>query len=267
MLFVVDIGNSHIVTGVYKKNNLLETWRTSSHKNQTSDEIAATYQTLFNLANLEHTGIHHLIISSVVPKLEAVWLDYGRRYLSNSLKEEPFIVDSISVGSMIGIEVEQPAEVGADRLVNAIAAWHKYSGDSIVIDFGTAITFDCISADCKYLGGMILPGIALSMDALSAKAAKLPQIDIGKKPKSIIGKNTVDSMVLGALHGYGAMIDGISRDLKNEMTREGNPFTILATGGMAEIIAPCSAMIDHIEPMLTLEGLKIIHEKKTAGKA
>ncbi len=261
MLFVIDIGNSHTVTGIYENDNLIGTWRLTSDKNRTVDEIAIRYHTLFNLFNINYTEISDVIISSVVPKLEAAWLKYCEMYLKNNLKTPPFIVNNSSVANLVSIELDNPAEVGADRLVNAIAAWKRYGHNLVVIDFGTAITFDCVLAECRYIGGMILPGIHLSLEALSSKTAKLPQIDITHKPRNLIGKNTVEAMTLGALYGYGSMIDGVAEILKQEMGKNrSEQFKVLATGGMAKVIAPYSTAIDDTDTMLTLKGLKIIHD-------
>jgi type III pantothenate kinase len=177
------------------------------------------------------------------------------------------VISSTNVADMIQIKLPNPDEVGADRLVNAIAAFQRYRCNLVVIDFGTAITFDCITSRCEYLGGAILPGIAISLEALSTKTAKLPHIDVTSPPESIIGKSTVEAMKSGILHGNGAMIDGMIAQIGKELSGSGNEeMKVVATGGMASLIAPYSTAIDHVDPLLTLEGLKIIYEYKKSRK-
>ncbi len=261
MLFVIDIGNSHTVTGLYDNDRLVAQWRLKSDRARTADELTIRYHTLFGIAGVSPASVNNVVMASVVPQLETSWLKMCREYFSSSLQSPPFVVNHKTVRDLITIDIDNPSEVGADRLVNGIAAWQQYKQDLIVIDFGTAITFDCVSADCRYLGGMILPGIALSLDALAARTAKLPQIDISSAPNTIIGKNTVDAMHSGAVYGYGAMISGISEKIKDEMVGNSNKdLKVIATGGIAEIIAPYSPMIDVVDPLLTLNGLKIIYD-------
>lgn len=267
MLFVVDVGNSHTVTGLYKNNQLIGQWRLKSDKDRTVDEIAIRYFTLFKLAEIDADEISHVIISSVVPILEAAWVACFKTLLCKKLKSEPFIVNDRSVKNMISIEIDHPAEVGADRLVNGIAAWEAYKENLIVIDFGTAITFDCVTADCRYLGGTILPGVSLSLEALSSKTAKLPHIDISTPPATQIGKNTIDAMKSGIINGYGAMIDGLIVRLRDEMCstdKEKDSFKVVATGGVSSIICKQASLVDKIDPLLTLRGLKIIHDAQYA---
>lgn len=261
MLFVIDIGNSHTVTGLYDNDQLIAQWRLKSDRARTADELTIRYHTLFGIAGISPARVTNVVIASVVPRLETSWIKMCANYFSSSLQAPPFVVNHKSVSELITIDIDNPAEVGADRLVNGIAAWHEYKQDLIVIDFGTAITFDCVSYDCRYLGGMILPGIALSLEALGAKTAKLPQIDISSSPEAIIGKNTVDAMHSGTVYGYGAMITGISEKIREEMIGNSRKdLKIIATGGIAEIIAPYSPLIDVVDPLLTLNGLKIIYD-------
>ncbi len=260
MLFVIDIGNSHTVIGLYEKENLQGHWRIKSDRNQTPDEIAIQFNALFAMAGLNHLTISGIILSSVVPSLEAAWIDCCTKHFSGSRGSRPFIVNSESLKDLITIKTDYPAEVGADRLVNAIAAWSQYGSHLIVIDFGTAITFDCVTDSCEYIGGTILPGVAISLEALSNRAAKLPHIDISTPPETIIGKNTIDAMKSGVLHGYGAMIDGLVDILGKEMCSS-SKINVVATGGMAGLIIPYSSKVDHVEPMLTLQGLHYIYTK------
>ena len=166
------------------------------------------------------------------------------------------------IEDLIKIKLGNPEEVGADRLVNGIAAWAEHHCNLIVIDFGTAITFDCITSSCEYLGGVIVPGIAISLEALAQKTARLPHIDVSEKPPGIIGKTTVHAMRSGILYGYGAMIDGLVAEIQKDMTKDYSGETrVIATGGMAHVITPYSKVIEEIEPMLTLKGLAIIHNR------
>jgi len=262
MLFVVDIGNSHTVTGVYDNDQLLGQWRLTSDKNRTSDEIGMRYRTLLPLSGIDTDSISHIIISSVVPSLEAAWLNCCKKYFSLVPEKNIFTVSLESVADLIEVQTENPSEVGADRLVNGIAAWYQEKRNVIVIDFGTAITFDCVSKACQYLGGVILPGVNLSLDALSTKTAKLPHIDISIPPAKVVGTNTVSAMKSGMLYGYGSLIDGLVNRIKLELFWEGeDDFTVIATGGVAELMSPYSNAIERVEPLLTLQGLQIIYNK------
>jgi len=261
MLFTIDVGNSHTVTGLFDKDKLVGQWRLKSDPDRTDDELAIRYHALFSMAKVDKSNIDGIILASVVPSLEAAWISCIKNYFSASLQRKPFVVSAKSIGHLINVKIDYPEEVGADRLVNAIAAWERYKQNLIIIDFGTAITFDCVSAKCEYLGGTILPGIAISLDALSTRTAKLPQIDVSEPPENIIGKNTVQAMKSGILNGYGALIDGLSEKIKSELCPNGEPFKIIATGGMAHIIAPYSNCIEEVDTMLTLHGLHLLYNK------
>ncbi len=261
MLFVIDVGNSHTVVGLYDGERLWDQWRLKSDKDKTPDEIGIQFNMLFSMANVERNQISGIIISSVVPSLEAAWLHCCEKYFSKNLKHQPFVVNNQSVASIITIDTEIPSEVGADRLVNAVAAWAEYQSHLIIIDFGTAITFDCITESCVYLGGTILPGVAISLEALSSNAAKLPHIDISTKPNSIIGRNTIDAMKSGVLHGYGCMIDGLVDILAKQMCSQEEKINVVATGGMAGLIVPYSSKVHAVDQMLTLKGLRYIYKK------
>ncbi|MEE4240018.1 MAG: type III pantothenate kinase [Desulfopila sp.] len=261
MLFVIDIGNSHTVIGLYDNDDLKSHWRITSNRHQTPDEIAIQFNALFTMAGMGRLSISGIIVSSVVPSLEAAWLACCTKHFSNNLKTPPIVVNDKSLQNIIHIKTDYPGEVGADRLVNAIAAWSQYQSHLIVIDFGTAITFDCVTDKCEYIGGTILPGIAISLEALSSRAAKLPHIDISTAPAAIIGKNTVDAMKSGILNGYGAMIDGLVRILGEEMCTNGQNLTVLATGGMAGLIIPYCKDVSIIDQMLTLKGLRLIYTR------
>ncbi len=261
MLFTIDVGNSHTVTGLFNGNKLIGRWRLKSDRERTADELAIRYHALFTMENILKENIDGIILASVVPSLEAAWLSCIENYFSASLKKPPFVVSSESIGHIIKVQIDYPAEVGADRLVNAIAAWERYKQNLIIIDFGTAITFDCVSVDCEYLGGTILPGIAISLDALATRTAKLPRIDVSEAPETVIGKNTVQAMKSGILNGYGSLVDGLSTKIKTELCPEGEDVKIIATGGMVHLIAPYSKCIEEVDTMLTLHGLHLLYNK------
>jgi len=264
MFFVVDVGNSHTVTGLYSKNKLVKQWRLKSDRKSTPDELAVSYDALFTMAGVDKAEIKGIILASVVPTLQAAWINCCRKHFTGCLEQDVFAVTVDDIEDLITVKLDNPKEVGADRLVNGIAAFDIYKCKLIVIDFGTAITFDCITEKCEYLGGLILPGIAISLDTLANKTAKLPHIDVTIPPVSIIGKSTVEAMKSGILYGYGTMIDGLVKGIKAEMVQSNEQLKVIATGGMARIIEPFTTTIDLIDPMLTLKGLKIIYQKKLA---
>ncbi len=255
MLFTIDVGNSHTVTGLFDGDKLVGQWRLKSDRERPDDELAIRYHSLFSMAKIDKKDIHGVILASVVPSLETAWISCINTYFSDFLKQPLFVVSSKSIASRISVKIDRPEEVGADRLVNAVAAWERYKKNLIIIDFGTAITFDCVSSQCEYLGGTILPGIAISLDALASRTAKLPKIDISKAPATVIGKNTVEAMESGILNGYGALIDGLSDRIQAELCPNDEDIKIIATGGMAHLIAPYSKRIEEVDTMLTLWGL------------
>lgn len=262
MFLVVDIGNSHTVTGMYENDKLVGQWRLKSDAKSTADELAIRYHTLFEMAGIDKEKIRGIIIASVVPTLETAWVVCCRKHFAAQLEHDIIVIAVERLKNLIAVKLDNPQEVGADRLVNAIAAWNLKPCKQIVIDFGTAITFDCITEKCEYLGGAILPGIAISLEALSNKTAKLPHIDVSEAPPGIIGKSTVQAMKSGILFGYGAMVDGLVKGIKKEMApTPAEDFRVVATGGMAALISPFSDTIDLIDPMLTLTGLAIIYRK------
>jgi type III pantothenate kinase len=262
MFLVVDIGNSHTVTGMYENNELISQWRLNSNAKSTADELAIRYQTLFAMAGIQKEKIKGIVIASVVPILQSAWVACCKKHFSDNLDHDLFVVKFDKIKELITVLLDNPVEVGADRLVNAIAAWNLNRCKQVVIDFGTAITFDCLTEKCEYLGGAILPGIAISLEALANKTANLPHIDVSEPPLSIIGKSTVQAMKSGILYGYGGMIDGLVRGIKKDMvTSPEEDFRVVATGGMAHLIAPFASTIDTIEPMLTLQGLQLIYNR------
>src|SRR5665647_1249971 len=259
MLLAIDIGNSHTVIGLFKDDQLVGQWRFKSDRERTDDELAIHCHGLFSMIGMESSEITGIIIASVVPTLQTAWISSCRKYLSARLELPLLVVSAENMKESIQIKTDFPDEVGADRLVNAIAGWQKYRCNLVIIDFGTAITFDCVSADCAYLGGAILPGIAIALDALSSRTAKLPRIDVSVGPEKVIGTNTVQAMKSGILHGYGALVDGMTQKIRLEMGCANDELKVIATGGMAHLIAPYAQSIDELEPMLTLQGLQFLH--------
>ena len=253
MILVCDVGNTNIVLGVYEGKELLRAWRISTDRNKTSDEYGVSIKQLFEYENFNIDEIKSVIISSVVPSIMYALEGMSRRYF----KKEPVI---IGPGIKTGIKIlyDNPKEVGADRIVNAVAAYEKYGGPIIIVDFGTATTFCAISKDGDYLGGVISPGIVISSEALFQKASKLPRVDL-VKPEKVLNKNTVSSMQSGIIYGYVGMVDYIVGRMEEELGVKSKE--VIATGGLSSAIASESKMITKIEKMLTLEGLRIIYEK------
>lgn len=262
MLFAIDVGNSHTVIGLFKDDILIGQWRLTSDQNRTNDELAIYCHGLFSMIGIDTSKISGIIIASVVPRLETAWIAYCQKYLSAKLEHPLMVVSAENIKKSIQIKTDYPDEVGADRLVNAIAAWQKYRCNLVIIDFGTAITFDCVSAGCEYLGGAILPGIAIALDALSSRTAKLPRIDVNVGPEKVIGTNTIQAMKSGIMHGYGSLMDGMTQKIRLEMGCPADELKVIATGGMAHLITPYAQSIEEIEPMLTLNGLHFLHSQQ-----
>ncbi len=255
MLLTIDVGNSHLVIGLFKDSILRYHWRVNTHRNSTGDELAALFHSLFILEKLTFEHVHGIIIASVVPQMQSAWVHFSRRHIELN----PVFINDDDLNLEMPILIDNPEQVGADRIVNAIAAYEKHQSALIVIDFGTAITFDCISAQGEYLGGAIAPGMAISLDALSQRTARLPSVDISTPPEKAIGTNTVTAIKSGILFGYGGMVEGLVARLKTELSPA--EVRVVATGGMAALIAPHAPSIEAMEPMLTLEGLRLIHDR------
>jgi type III pantothenate kinase len=251
MLLVFDIGNTNIVLGAYEGEELLQHWRVSTDRQKTGDEYGILINNLFTYGGLSIKDISAVIISSVVPPLVVPLIKMCQRYF----KVEPLVVGP-GIKTGIFIKYENPREVGADRIVNAVAAHHKYSGPLIIVDFGTATTFCAIGENGDYLGGAIAPGIGISTEALFQRAAKLPRIEL-VKPKSVICRNTVTSMQSGIIYGFVGQVDGIVSRMKEEMDQDAY---VIATGGLANLIAQETTAINAVEHFLTLEGLRIIYD-------
>ncbi|MDJ0765436.1 MAG: type III pantothenate kinase [Myxococcota bacterium] len=255
MLCVIDIGNTHTVLGIYREDALIKKWRMRTESQRTTDEWGLGLKNLFELANLDMKMVCAAALSSVVPQALHAITRACRRYFD----VEPLVVGP-GVKTGLAIRYESPKEVGADRVVNAVAAYVHEENACIIVDFGTATTFDCLSSKGEYLGGAIFPGIGTALEALVTHAAKLPRVEIAK-PKRALGRNTVESMQSGVLFGYVALVDGLVARLASEMGEEP---TVIATGGLASVIASESVTIERVEPDLTLEGLRLIYRRNKA---
>lgn len=252
MLLVIDVGNSNIVLGVYDGKVLLHSWRLSTDKSRTSDEYAVLLHSLFAQEGIIFSSVKASIISSVVPPLTGVMEAISHDFFNLT----PFVVGPGIKTGMI-IHYDNPREVGADRIVNAVAGYEKHKCPLVIVDFGTATTFDYVNAKGEYCGGAIAPGLAISVEALFQRASKLPRIDI-IKPPHIIAKNTVNSMQAGIFFGYVGLVDGIVERIRLESNEA---FRVIATGGLANLIAPESKTIEEVDDNLTLEGLRILYER------
>ncbi|WP_410512981.1 type III pantothenate kinase [Paenibacillus sp. BR2-3] len=253
MMLAVDIGNTNIVLGVYRGRELLHHFRLSTARQSTVDEYGVLFHNLFHMSGLSLKDIEGVIISSVVPPLVQVIVDMCVKYLN----KDPLLVGP-GIKTGLNLRYENPREVGADRIVNAVAAVEQYKCPLVVVDFGTATTFDCIDAGANYLGGAIVPGLGISTEALYQRASKLPRIEL-EKPKKVIGRNTVHAMQAGIIFGYAGQVEGIVKRIKVEMNAP--QLKVIATGGLASLIAGETECIDEVNPLLTLEGLRIIYDR------
>jgi len=252
MLLTIDVGNTNTVLGVFRGEELIANWRLTTAREQTVDEYGVLTRNLFTLAGLDRDAITGVIISSVVPPVNWTLGEMARVYFG---KKALFVEMGVKTG--MAVLVDNPAEVGADRIVNGVAAFHKYGGPCIVVDFGTAITFDAISAKGEYLGGVIAPGLGIASEALFARAARLPRVEI-KDPGKVIGTNTITHMQAGLYYGAIDMVDGMLERMKKEL---GGSVKVVATGGQARLVAKGSKHIEHTDEFLTLTGLRLIWEK------
>ncbi len=253
MILVFDVGNTNIVLGVYQGKKLLNDWRISTDREKTSDEYGLLIDQLFKYNGINIADIEAVIISSVVPTLMYSLQAMSIKYF----KKEPLIIGP-GIKTGVNIKYDNPKEVGADRIVNAVAAYENYGGPIIIVDFGTATTFCAISKEGDYLGGVISPGMKISSEALFHRTAKLPKVEL-VKPKDVINKNTISSMQSGIVYGYVGLVDYIVDKMKKEMP--GEVKEVVATGGLATLIASESTTITKVDKLLTLEGLRIIYER------
>lgn len=253
MLLAVDVGNSHIVLGLYRGKEIVNSWRISSDKTKTFHEWSVIIGGLFNRSGIEWKQVSKIILSSVVPGLTLEIKRMCQFYLGI----EPLIVTE-SVDAGIGINVDNPAEVGADRLANTVGAFQKYGGPVIVVDFGTATTFDAVGPTGDYLGGAIAPGVGISIEALFSQAAQLPRVDL-RKPENVIGRSTVDSMQAGIMYGFVGQVDEVVSRMKKELG--GTTKIVVATGGYAHLVAHECSEIEKVDEHLTLDGLRIMADR------
>lgn len=251
MLMVIDVGNTNTVLGVYRKEELLHCWRLATARERTADEWGILLRTLFQIGEMPDETLSAIAVSSVVPPARPALHEMALRYFGI---QPLFIEATMDLG--LPVRYNPPSDVGADRVVNAVAAYEEFGGPVIVVDFGTATTFDAISAQGEYLGGVIAPGIGISAEALFLRAARLPRVEI-RQPAKVIGDSTVASMQSGLYWGYAGLVDGVLRRMKQELE---NPH-VVSTGGLAELISPACEEIDSVEKNLTLEGMRLIYDR------
>jgi type III pantothenate kinase len=252
MLLVVDVGNTQTHFGTFRGDELLEHWRFATVRQSTADQIGAALRNLLELRHVAMESIDASIVSSTVPVLGAEWCEMAHRYLGHEML-------SVGPGVKTGMAIryDNPREIGPDRLVNAVAAHARLGGPCIVVDFGTAITYDPVSAEGEYLGGIISPGVEISLEALTERAAALPRVDV-TPPRSLIGKTTIDAIRSGIVYGTAGQVDAIVHRLRGELGQEAKT---IATGGLARAIVPFASSIEHVDDLLTLTGLRLIYER------
>jgi type III pantothenate kinase len=252
MLLVVDVGNTQTHLGTFRDGELVEHWRFATVRESTADELGAALRSLLALRDVTFEDLDASIVSSTVPQLRPEWTEMARRYLDHDM---PVVGPGLRTG--MPIRYDNPREIGPDRLVNAVAGYAKAGGPCVIVDFGTAVTHDVVSADGEYLGGVIFPGVEISLEALSERAAALPKVDL-VEPRSLIGKSTVDAIRSGMIFGYAAMVDGILARLREQLGVETHA---IATGGLASVVVPFCDNLDEVDDLLTLQGLRLIWER------
>lgn len=255
MLLVVDVGNTQTHFGTFRGDELVEHWRFATVRTSTADELGAALRNLLELRGVGLADLSASIVSSTVPQLEPEWVAIGERYLGHRMLA---VGPGLKTG--MAIRIDNPRELGADRIVNAVAAHDQLGGPCIAVDFGTATTFDVVNAGSEYEGGVIMPGMEISLDALTSRGAKLPRLEL-TAPKQTIGKGTVDAIRAGMVFGYAAAIDGVVTRIRQEL---GDPdVPSIATGGLASTVVPHTDQIDGLDDLLTLKGLKLLHERNS----
>jgi type III pantothenate kinase len=263
MLLTIDVGNTHTVLGLFDGEEIVEHWRISTDQRRTADEIAVLLHGLMGMHPLLGQdlgdGIDGISICSTVPAVLHELREVTRRYYG----DVPAILVEPGIKTGVPILMDNPKEVGSDRIINALAAVHLYGGPCIVVDFGTATTFDAISSRGEYAGGAIAPGIEISVDALGARGAQLRKIELAR-PRSVIGKNTVEAMQSGILYGFAGQVDGVAERMARELADDPDDVTVIATGGLAPLVLGESAVIDAHEPWLTLIGLRLVYERNVS---
>ncbi len=255
MLLAVDVGNTQTHFGAYQGDELLEHWRFATVRQSTADELGAALRNLLELRGYGFADLKSSIVSSTVPQLEPEWTEMAGRYLGHEML-------AVGPGTKTGMAIryDNPREIGADRLVNAVAIRERFGESAAVcVDFGTATTFDVVSGEGEYLGGALMTGIEISLEALSERGARLPKVDLAP-PKSVIGKNTIDAIRSGVVFGYAGAIDAILRRLYDEL---GERTEVIATGGLARLVVPYAEEIEQIDDLLTLTGLRLLHERNS----
>jgi type III pantothenate kinase len=250
MLLVVDVGNTQTHLGTFDGIELVQDWRFATVRRSTADELGAALRALLELRGLTFADIDASIVSSTVPQLRPEWAEMAERYLGGP-------ISVVGPGLRIGMPIryDNPREIGPDRLVNAVAGYDKTGGPTVIVDFGTAVTFDIVSGAGEYLGGVIFPGVEISLEALTERAAALPRVDL-LEPRGVVGKSTVDAIRSGVLYGFAGMVDGILTRLRQEQ----GPARVIATGGLAGSVVPYCEHIDEVDDLLTLTGLRLVWE-------
>jgi type III pantothenate kinase len=252
MLLVVDVGNTQTHFGTFRDAELAEHWRFATVRESTGDELGAAFASLLELRGQSFDDVDASIVSTVVPELEPEYEAMGARYLGH-----PTLLVGPGLRTGMPIRIDNPRELGADRLVNSIAAYERFGGPCVVVDFGTSINYDVVSAEGEFLGGIIAPGVEISMEALHQRAAKLVRVDL-ERPRAVIGKSTIDSVRSGVVYGFAGQVDGIVERVRGEL---GDDTRAIATGGLAEFIVPYCESIDEVDDLLTLTGLRLLYER------
>ncbi|MEW6456353.1 MAG: type III pantothenate kinase [Acidobacteriota bacterium] len=254
MLLALDVGNTNITIGIFKKKKIISYWRVFTERGKTSDEYGIQLINFLENSGYSEKNISGIVICSVVPPLTPIMVNMAEKFF----KKKPMVV-SRALNTGIKILYKNPDEVGEDRIVNAVAAFNKYGGPAIIVDFGTAITFDIILEKGEYLGGVIAPGVEISSEALAHRTAKLPKVEI-KKPEKVVGKTTIESIQSGLYFGYESLVEGIIKKIKKELGIKAN---VILTGGYGEEIFGKLKIFNIVDPFLTLEGLRIIYERNS----